>query len=804
MMASPCPCVASLHETVVEIVHETLVRIAGRELPEINVRKSSTIIDHHDIRYGVVVHDETVSVSLDRDDTNNDPVAVVAAIQQWRNQELLQLARRTVTVRSISQVLLQAQPTHCHIQQPHKSTPVASSSSSSLNKLYNVEIRTPTAMFQRYKQQQQEQQQHENTTGTTTTTTTAAKTPTLTMISAMGVVRTVHSAFELATQHFLPVLEVVWAQHHQHQQQQSQSRGDGDTWGGVRATHHVRVAPRSGFICVATPDLVCQFLQQQQQQQQNDLLAWHACPYCPLWFRSNGNNNKGLWWHLQQQHAQQHHQAMETATGLQQQNLTAMVVYNPQTSTTTSSAKNANSSKSSGWLDSKTAEASPLPSPATTQKMDTATTDPPQRHTRENHNRPPEDPFQCVQRGGTVAELQAAMAMQQRADGSNTTRSTANAFDCMTARDRHGAPLLLWAAGGGHLALVQFLVEQCGCHPDTTIQTGHRAFAGRTALHWAARNGHVSVVDYLLSLAISSSSASSSSSSLNVDYDCPTPSRTVTVTTTTTTTTNVPRQHRLRRRLEATTVDGTTAFCWAAWQGHWPVLQLLHDKYGCRVDTCNQFGCNAVLWAAQGPTMPTATTTTIDHDELDYSECASSRLVQWLEEVGCPTYMVNHSGHGVLHKAAQRGNRRLCEWFVSQRLLPWLLKQKKQCNVAGGGGPGETGEERNDISGGNDSDIFRLIGPDNDECTPSDLAGMEGHQELALYLAQQEMAMAMTAFGDTEASSFSSSISSTSLLRRPVWLSRSDCNFAAPIMTDHFVWEPMGGIFRMRSALTRR
>jgi hypothetical protein len=33
---------------------------------------------------------------------------------------------------------------------------------------------------------------------------------------------------------------------------------------------------------------------------------------------------------------------------------------------------------------------------------------------------------------------------------------------------------------------------------------------------------------------------------------------------------------------------------------------------------------------------------------------------------------------------------------------------------------------------------LQLVGPDSDGCTPSDLAGMEGHEELAAWVATQE------------------------------------------------------------------
>lgn len=101
-------------------------------------------------------------------------------------------------------------------------------------------------------------------------------------------------------------------------------------------------------------------------------------------------------------------------------------------------------------------------------------------------------------------------------------------FNPNTSLDRNGASVLHWAAGSGQLEIVSYLLQECDCDPNMT-QKGKRSFSLRTPLHWAARNGHLPVVKYLV-------------------LHC-------------------------KANIDAATQDGTTAFCWASWQGHIRIMK---------------------------------------------------------------------------------------------------------------------------------------------------------------------------------------------------------------------------------------
>jgi len=120
------------------------------------------------------------------------------------------------------------------------------------------------------------------------------------------------------------------------------------------------------------------------------------------------------------------------------------------------------------------------------------------------------------------------------------------------------------------------------------------------------------------------------------------------------------------------------------------------------VKVVNKFGCNAALWCSQST-----------KDGLE--------AIKWLESIGNDINCINFNGHSVLHKSAQRGNQHFCKWIICR------FERSKAANS------------------------LSLISPDAENCCPSDLAGMEGHSQLAEWLARQESEIALCAFTESQA-----------------------------------------------------
>lgn len=114
--------------------------------------------------------------------------------------------------------------------------------------------------------------------------------------------------------------------------------------------------------------------------------------------------------------------------------------------------------------------------------------------------------------------------------------------------DRRGSTALMWAAGEGHLPIVELLFEKC---PDLDPNQTNKA--GRTALMQAAKAGHTEIFRFLV---------------------------------------DAGADIRLRSN------DGSTVFHWAVHGGYVTMVETIFAIDPAMAQWTNDFGCSAVHWAA--------------------------------------------------------------------------------------------------------------------------------------------------------------------------------------------------------------
>mmetsp|Transcript_57936 Transcript_57936/g.116151 ORF Transcript_57936/g.116151 Transcript_57936/m.116151 type:complete len:418 (+) Transcript_57936:194-1447(+) len=149
----------------------------------------------------------------------------------------------------------------------------------------------------------------------------------------------------------------------------------------------------------------------------------------------------------------------------------------------------------------------------------------------------------------TAPALEEGLVAARDGDLATLRALVAAGWDVRAACDRRGSNALLWAAGGGHLEVCQYLLDECGLDPRWVQPKDHR-----NALHWAARNGQLDVCRWLVA-------------EKGLDPDVP-------------------------------TADGTVALHWAVWQGHESVCDFLIHEARADLHAVNSYGCNASQWAA--------------------------------------------------------------------------------------------------------------------------------------------------------------------------------------------------------------
>lgn len=759
---------------------------------------------------------------------------------------------------------------------------------------YDVEIRTATSLFHRYKQKQQQINNRDDVFPTETNSTdndhliddnnnnncntkkkrrkskqsekVVSTSYILIIQSSYGVERTIHSSYELA-QLLIPYIE------------------NHNIMNNI--SNHIRIAMSSGFICICTKHKILSINtnQQQQQHHNNSVIMLESCPYCPNWYKGT----KGLWWHIQQYHKMNY--SIATSFDSIHKNQLAIIIYenNNNTNITSNNVSEENfvtklhhetSSQMKDTDDDKIVQdqqpTAIMMNDKSTTSIDTAC----QKKMTNNNVIMMKTTIGVLKNQlfdnvmlGNLIQLKNTITQLEQQWKNDDDNNNNKCYILDQYIDKNGCTILLWAAGYGYTDIVQYLLENHYCYINFQ-QYGKRSYYGRTALHWSCRNGQYNTVQYLLSSFTSFKGEQEEKISNN-------------------------NNNMKILDIEAMTSDGTTAFCWAAWQGHLSILQLLY-QYKCNVQTINSYGCNAVLWAAQGcsgsiqqqqqnkienensnehrkntdnsitengtiiETASSKSKNDVDMTNFDDLEDCKSlinnhqqqqselttdtsssfnnipieiQVINWLESVGCPIFIVNHSGHGVLHKAAQRGHLSLCSWYMNHHVIPnWqsylnnirmissnnstIMKQEQQDVPLHKINDNSDTNHQRDSNGSNENilncvDVMKwigkqlqLIGPDHDGYTPSDLAGMERYEELAIALVQYEEKLIRMTFQiiSTIVEQYTSMCNDThhhhylDTNMLPEWLQSQ--TLPARNEIEHMLFEQWAGVNRMRSIWT--
>lgn len=180
--------------------------------------------------------------------------------------------------------------------------------------------------------------------------------------------------------------------------------------------------------------------------------------------------------------------------------------------------------------------------------------------------------------------------------------------DLLDTKDKHLSTAGHWAAGGGHLECLKFLMEMRRKHCNTNHKkTKLRRRDGKTSLHYACRNGHLDCIKYLLG---------------NSNFTVDEPSG-----------------------------EKTTPFHMACFGGHLNVVKYLASQ-GANVHAMNEWGCDASQFVGM----------TISKSVSDVRS-----LCHFLKyKLGINFARTQYQGHTILHKAAQKCNRHVIQWLADK------------------------------------------------------------------------------------------------------------------------------------------
>ncbi|KAL3786902.1 hypothetical protein ACHAWO_011189 [Cyclotella atomus] len=243
-------------------------------------------------------------------------------------------------------------------------------------------------------------------------------------------------------------------------------------------------------------------------------------------------------------------------------------------------------------------------------------------------------PFLAAAAEGDVESLKRYVSEYDRDSNDNRAENKAkHVHNLITCRDRNGSTAEHWAAGGGHVDCLAYLLElRDMLHKEPKQQTMHdseeikeeksdssvsdankkirRRRDGKTSLHYAARHGKIACIDLIMSRA-----------------DAP--------------------------LVDVPSGDGTTSLHMACYGGNPSTVRHLVEKYQANAYAVNEWSCGAAHWAAMS----------LGVSGMD----AVIELCNYLKDsCGVDFTAKQKQGHTPLHKAAAKKNRVVIEWLAGK------------------------------------------------------------------------------------------------------------------------------------------
>jgi ankyrin repeat protein len=275
-------------------------------------------------------------------------------------------------------------------------------------------------------------------------------------------------------------------------------------------------------------------------------------------------------------------------------------------------------------------------------------------------------PFLAAAAEGDVESLKKYVSEHDKDSKNNMAeKKVTHLQNLITCRDRNGSTAEHWAAGGGHVDCLAYLLElrdmvykeskQQATHDlekikedksDNSISDANKKIRrrrdGKTSLHYAARNGQIACIDLIMARA-----------------DAPS--------------------------IDVQSGDGTTPLHMACYGGNYSTARHLIEKYKANAHAVNEWSCGAGHWAAMSLGM----------SGMD----AVIELCNYLKDTcGVDFTARQKQGHTPLHKAAAKKN---------QAVIEWLAGKSVTCN---------------DSKSRNSENYMRLMGqPDDGNNIPSDI-----------------------------------------------------------------------------------